>query len=131
MTAQKDDLFDKGNIPQSNWFKMEKVGDRIKGEVVDIFEQEASGQFAPQIVLGLKQENDEVLNFGFKKFKADGVTPSYLATRAKNVKLGDIVGFEFKEEIPAKVKGYAPAKSIEIYVKHVQQPAKSFEDLEG
>lgn len=128
--TNKDPLFDAENIPQSNWFKMEKVGDRVKGEVVDMFEQEAAGQFPAQMVFGLKQEDGEVLNFGFKKFKADGTSPSYLATRAKNVKLGDIVGFEFKEEIPAKVKGYSPAKSIEIYVKHMDAtPYNNIDDI--
>jgi len=112
-----NDLFDKENIPQSPWFSFVKVGDKVSGEVVEIFEKPVTGEFPAQICLGLKQEDGSVLNVGLKKFKKDGISPSYLAARMKNVALGDMVGFEFKKEIPPTVKGYHAAKSIEIFLK--------------
>lgn len=44
-------------------------------------------------------------------------TSDYLMGRTNGVEAGDMVGFEFKKEIPAKTKGHHPAKSIEVYVK--------------
>ena len=122
------ELFNKENIPASNWFKFDKVGDRVFGEVVEIFENPAVGDFPAQICFALKQKDESVINVGVKKFKKDGVSASYIAERTKNVKWGDFLGFEFKEEIPPKVKGHHPAKSIEVFVKHMnkEKPAEAF-----
>lgn len=109
-----DELFNEKNIPESNWFKFEKVGDRVAGEVVGISEKPASGDFAAQRVFQLKQKEGALLNVGIP------VTKDYLMGRTNSVKLGDILGFEFKKEIPPSKKGFAPAKSIEVYVKHVE-----------
>tara|TARA_R110000868_G_scaffold114344_2_gene306428 strand:- start:8914 stop:9303 length:390 start_codon:yes stop_codon:yes gene_type:complete len=109
------DLFTDENKPESNWFKFEKVGDKVAGEVVETYEQAGSGNFPGQRVFCLKQADGNVVNVGLKQ------TSNYLMTRTKNVKLGDILGVEFKAEIPAKVKGNHPAKSIEVYVKHMNK----------
>jgi len=106
------ELFDAKNIPESNWFKFEKVGDRVMGEVVEMFDKTSTNpQYPDQRVFIIKQKNGELINVGLKK------TSDYLMGRTNGVALGDMVGFEFKAEIPAKVKGYAKAKSIEVYVK--------------
>lgn len=118
--TEQDDFFNDSNIPESNWFKFEKVGDRIKGEVLEIYETEDKGNFPGQRVFVLKKDDGEVINVGLKR------TSDYLMTRTKNVKLGDIFGAEFKAEIPAKVKGNNPAKSIEVYVKHMNNDATPF-----
>jgi hypothetical protein len=110
------DLFNEENIPASNWFKFEKVGDKIAGEVVEMYETEDKGNFPGQRVFALKQPNGDVINVGLKR------TSDYLMQRTKNVKLGDLLGAEFKAEIPPKVKGNNPAKSIEVYVKHMNKP---------
>ena|SRR3990167_4402338 len=115
MTKEKDDIFDEKNIPESNWFKFEKVGDKISGEVLEIVEKSSTNPtFPSQRVFTVKKNDGEILNVGIK------TTSDYLMTRTKNVKAGDMIGFEFKKEIPAKVKGYSPAKSIEVYVKHAE-----------
>lgn len=106
------DLFAEENIPASNWFKFEKVGDKIAGEVVEIYETEDKAQFPGQRVFVLKKADGDTVNVGLKR------NSDYLMQRSKNVKVGDILGVEFKAEIPPKVKGNHPAKSIEIYIKH-------------
>ena len=55
-------------------------------------------------------EDSELWNVGIKKEN------TFVNDRVKNVSPGTIIGFLFKEEIPAKVKGYSPAKSIVPYV---------------
>lgn len=109
------DLFNEENIPASNWFKFEKVGDKIAGEVVEMYETEDKAQFPGQRVFVLKQTNGDTINVGLK------ISSDYLMQRTKNVKPGDILGAEFKAEIPPKVKGHNPAKSIEVYVKHMNK----------
>jgi len=104
-----NNVFNSDNIPESNWFKFENVGDKIAGEVVGLEHKDANGQLPAQRVFTLKTANG-VVNVGIS------MTKDYIIQRTNMVKLGDIVGFDFKESIPAKVKGYSPAKSIEVYV---------------
>lgn len=109
---EEKDLFDEKNIPESNWFKFDKVGDRCLGEVVEVFIKESKDETYPdQRVFVLKQKDGSLMNVGIK------TTSDYLMGRTNMVIPGDIVGFEFKKEIPAAKKGYHPAKSIEVYVR--------------
>lgn len=123
-----DALFSEENIPESDWFKMEKVGDKVSGEVVGIHEQPAKGDFAPQRVFSLKQKDGNIIKYGVKYPKVvNGVMQGsdYLVNRTNGVKPGDILGFQFMKEIPAKVKGYNPAKSIECYIKKGTPPPET------
>lgn len=122
MAKEKDDLFDEKNIPESNWFKFEKVGDRVSGTVVEIFEKPEKDAFPAQRCYTLKQKDGSLINVGVKK------TSDYLMGRTNQVTIGDDLGFEFKKEIPAKTKGHHPAKSIEVYVrKGTPTPDEEFE----
>lgn len=111
-TEEKDDLFNESNIPESNWFSFDKVGDRVQGEVMEVFDKPSTNPtFEDQRVFVLKQKDGSLINVGIKKSK------DYLMGRTNGVLPGDTLGFEFKAEIPPKVKGFHPAKSIEIYVR--------------
>lgn len=110
-----NDLFKEENIPSSNWAVFNKVGDKYAGEVVDIFDKAADGDYPAQRVFGLQQEDGSVLNVPVKE------TNQYLMQRVKNVKLGDMIGFEFTKEIPPSKKGHHPAKSIQVYIKHMNK----------
>ena len=126
MTKEKivDDIFNEENIPESSWFKFEKVGDRVSGEVLEVSEKKSNNPtFPDQRVFMIKKNDGEIVNVGLK------TTSDYLMTRTKNVKPGDMIGLEFKAEIPAKVKGYSPAKSIEVYVKHVDNTPEVEDDV--
>lgn len=114
-----DDIFDDKNIPESNWFKFEKVDDKIGGQVVKIFKKPAVGQFPAQLCYTLRFARgimngaavaEEEINVGVKD-------NDYFRPRLEKVKLGDKVGFHFTKEIPATIKGNSPAKSITPYVK--------------
>lgn len=111
MAKETDDLFSEENIPESNWFKFSTVGDRVSGEVVEIFEKPEKDMFQAQRCFVLKQKDGSLINVGIKK------TSDYLMGRTNNVEPGDMLGFEFKKEVPSTKKGYAPAKSIEVYIK--------------
>jgi len=108
------DVFSEENIPESNWFKFENVGDKIAGTVVEIKDKPGQGVFGPERVWTLKLADESLMNVGIPLNK------DYVIGRANTAKLGDILGFAFVKEVPSATKGFAPAKSIEVYVKHVE-----------
>ena len=114
MTDKKNDLFSSENVPESAWFKFSTVGDRVSGEVVNVYEKAGSGDFEDQKVFELQQDNGEVISVGIKK------SNTYIIQRTNRVEIGDMLGFEFTKEIPAKVKGHHPAKSITPFVKYTE-----------
>lgn len=107
--SKKDDFFSDENIAQANWFKFEKIGDSIKGTLISVRKQPGQDNYPDQMVYELKNEDGELWNVGIS------VEKRYIVDRMRNMKLGQIVGLMFKDEIPSKTKGYAPAKSIEVY----------------
>ena len=92
------------------WFKFENVGDGIAGEIVDMFYVPAKAGMNEQRGFTLKRGDGSVFNVGIK-------WTSYMLSRTDMLEVGDIVGFKFEKEIPAKTKGYSPAKSITVMTK--------------
>lgn len=127
------DVFNKENKPESVWFKFEKVGDRISGELLEVVDKAPSGDFVSQRVWVLKTKDGETVNVGQKRYKDEkngNLDLSYVAGALRNAKIGDIIGFEFEKEIPATTKKYSPAKSIQPYLvpqhKEQQTDAQAF-----
>lgn len=121
MDNSLDNLFEKDNIPESSWFKFEKVGDKVAGVVEDIYEKEGKDQFPDQKIFVLKTKDGTLTNVGVKKDN------TYLIQMTNKVRRGDILGFEFTKEIPPSKKGYNPAKSITPYVKYTEEGNKQRE----
>jgi hypothetical protein len=109
-----DGLYSDENIPESNWAKFEKVGDHYEGILVEIKDKPAKDVFPAQRVYSLKQKDGEIVNVGI------GLNKDYVIGRANSAKMGDILGFKFVKEVPSATKGFAAAKSIEVFVKHVE-----------
>lgn len=121
-----DDLFNEDNIPESSWFKFEKVGDKVAGELVELRDDVPARDpsFPNQRVFVLRQKDGTLVNVGI------AMTKDYIIGRTNRVEPGDMIGFEFKKEVPsARGKGFQPAKSIEVYVKKAapSEPAPSTE----
>lgn len=112
-----DDIFDDKNIPTSNWFAFEKVGDKVSGVVDEnpYIKQDTTGVYGDQKVFKLLQEDGSTINVGIK------MTNKYIIERTQKVRRGDKVGFLFEKEIPPKQKGYNPAKSIQAYVQLTEE----------
>lgn len=117
------ELFSDENVPPSNFFKFETPGDRVSGEVVEMYDAPAKGNFPPQKVFCLKQKDGSIVNVGIAVHK------TYLITRTKSVQMGDKLGFEFKKFVPSFTKGNADAKSIEVYIKHAEKKDDGFGGL--
>lgn len=127
MSADKtqDDIFNDDNKPESNWFKFEKVGDKVSGVLAENprVKPDTSGVYGDQRVFVLTQSDGSTVNVGIRMDK------DYIIQRTNDVRQGDKIGFEFAKEIPAKKKGYSPAKSIEVYVVKTEEGdrAREFE----
>lgn len=125
MSQNKEEFFSQDNVPDSNWFKFEKVGDKIMGTLVEIKDKPAKGVFSAQRVFTLKNDDGELSYVGISLEK------DYIIGRANSAKLGDLLGFQFVKEVPSATKGFAPAKSIEVYVKHVEQPREGIDEFDS
>lgn len=121
----QDDIFSEDNKPESNWFKFDKVGDKVSGVLAENprVKPDNTGVYGDQRVFVLTQPDGSTINVGIRMDK------DYIIQRTNDVRQGDKVGFVFVKEIPAKKKGYNPAKSIEVYVVKTEEgdQAREFE----
>ena len=105
-----EDIFDESNVPKSNWFKFEKVGDKVAGVLRDKYEKAGGEGFQDQIVYVLETKTGDSVSVGIKK------TNDYVNLRLTKARAGDKLGFEFEKEIPPASKGKKPAKSIKPFL---------------
>jgi hypothetical protein len=115
----EEEFFGQDTEVQSNWFKFEKIGDKVKGTVSRIFEKEAtlnpngSVLYPKQLCFSL--EDATVYKNGVATKEAEinvGVKYETFYSRLRKVLEGDMLGFVFDSEIPAKTKGFSNAKVI-------------------
>ncbi len=108
-TEEQADVFSTGEQlardSVEGWFTFKAVGDKIGGEIVDMFEVPAKGAFKAQRVFTLKTKDGKTYNVGIKRTR-------YTLTRTDGLQIGDELGIIFEKEIPAKVAGMHPAKSL-------------------
>jgi hypothetical protein len=104
-----DQNWDNAQEVKSNWFKFEKVGDKIKGTLINKRLQKSTDPVYPdQWVYELKVEGGEVFNVGISVNKQGTVQ------RLNNCKIGEIVGILFEKEGDAPKKGFNPAKFLKV-----------------
>lgn len=94
------------NKIKSKWWQKNKIGDKIEGTLVDkrIQQNQLSGK--DQSIYELKLSNGEYWNVGGS---------IAIDAQMRQVKLGQIVGFEFIEERPSKKSGLNPTKVIQVW----------------
>lgn len=115
-TESTDDVFARGQSlardSAESWFSFKSVGDKVGGFIRDMFETPAKGLFKAQRVFTIEQPDGVLVNVGLKR-------TNYTLTRTNELQIGDELGIKFEKEIPAKVKGMHPAKSLTfVSVKH-------------
>lgn len=118
-------------VPKSNWYSFDKVGCYIKGTLVNRYIQAGVDIYPDQEVFELDsveteqgiQDGTWLVGISMKK--------SYVISRLKNAKLGQRMGLKYAEDIPAKVKGYRPAKSIIPYLWGMDETYKVVEEFDG
>lgn len=108
-------IFDKSNRPgrdqATGWFKFNKIGDKIGGEILDIFYKPATGIYKEQRAFTIKDEvTGTIQNVGIKM-------NTYTLPRTDMLQIGDSIGLEYEKDVPSKTAGVQPAKSITIFSK--------------
>jgi len=104
MTNSKDLFSDENKKTAGNFFKFEKIGDKVSGYFVSSRLNEKPG-YSPQIIYRLETEDGETINVPVKQFIADKVGA---------VKVGQLIGFKFVEEIDTGKPN--KAKSIDVFI---------------
>jgi len=99
-------IFDDQNKVKNNWFKFEKIDDKVEGTLVGIktINNQLSG--GEQRVYELMLDNGEYWNVGGKP-GIDG--------QMQRVKLGQVVGFQFVSEKKPSKPGLSPTKIIQVF----------------
>lgn len=106
MTQNYDDIFEKGNSSDlGDFFKFQKVGDKIAGTYIDLMEG-IDGYGNDQYIVVLE-------NNGTRHRVSVRKSHVVLADRLKAVKFGQIIGFLFEEERDSKM-GAQKSKIINI-----------------
>lgn len=129
--SEKDPLADLQEVP-SNWVKWGKVGDFIRGTLVSKRVSDGYNPGKKQTVYELKTtigrfyqtESDETptevkegefWQVGSKDWTNDELETS-IGKQMRNVKLGQIVAFQFTGTTPSATKGFQDAKVIKVLV---------------
>lgn len=124
------DISDSNKV-RSNWIKWGKPGDGFKGVLLEKRKMEVTYQgvkkdvevFEFSMQAGEFHNSDEMTKQPIEpgvKIKAGDVYSvgdnCRLGIMMRNVRPGDVVVVRYKEQLPPKVKGNAPAKILETYV---------------
>lgn len=100
-------IFDDSNKVKGNWFKTDVVGNKLEGTLVGkSVRPNRLKKGEDQNVYEILTAEGEIWNVGGKP----GID-----AQMKHIKIGQIVGFEFVREEPAKVAGYDPTKIVQVY----------------
>lgn len=105
----EDKWLEGANEVQSNWFKFEKVGDKIKGTLLKKENKPGNEGFADQLVCEIRIEDGSLWNVGVSVMKSGTVA------RLNNCKIGEIIGILFESEGEPPKKGFHPSKNLKIF----------------
>lgn len=113
-----DSFFSEENEVTQNWFKFSKVGDRIKGILTDIRQVPNQLTGNMQTIYEIKTPDGEYWQIGSK---------ASIDAQMRKAKIGQEVGFLFREERKPSKKGYNPLKIIVCYLGEIVEPEKGDE----
>jgi len=119
--AQLPEELQDGKDVNSNWFKFEKVGDFVKGTLINReLRKSTNVDFQDQWVYTLR--------------KADGTEVFVPVQRANSCPIGEIISFFFEKEIPASSKARKPAKALRVmshgFDENYAKPKDVFDSLD-
>jgi len=99
-------IFDDSNKVKGNWWKQERVGDKISGTYLGKRQVTNSLKGIDQWIYEIRTEEGEIWNIGGKP----GID-----IQMRHVKPGQIIGFEFIEERPNPKPGMNATKVVQVY----------------
>lgn len=140
---KQDDFFSDENAVKGSWVSWGKIGDSVKGTIVDRYERPdtlSKVKGAMQVIYEikvmsgsfhalLKQEGggpgkpaDEPTILKEGEIWNIGCKPT-LAAQMKNAKIGQIVGLKFMETVKSKTPGNYDAKIVKVFTQGVMDEA--------
>ena len=142
----KDNFFNEDNEVQNNWIKFNKIGDHVKGTLIDMREIDSRipGQEGKKVkVYELKAHYGEFHELDDKKkiieppieisdgeFWNVGGRP-VIDNQMRNIKIGQVIGFQFTDEKPNTKKGYNALKIIKVRAGEMDAEFTIQKDEEG
>lgn len=103
------DNWEEGKEVKSNWFKFEKVGDKIKGTLLKkSFQKTNTPGYQDQWIYELKKEDGQIFSVGISAGKTGTVQ------RLNNCSIGEVVGILLEKIIPTTDKKKKDTKALKI-----------------
>jgi hypothetical protein len=116
-SAPSSDLFqDETTIPESDWFKFEKIGDTAQGTLLEEPQYGVPGKFGPQNIYTLETADGRVIMVGLNP-----ASHVRAVRQLKQADVGDMVAMRYTGDYDSG-KGN-PGKSIDVRIKHVSPEA--------
>ncbi len=113
---QKDTTDRPMNKAWGNWWKREKVGDKVQGYIRDAGFRKAEGIYKESRVITLEQTDGTFVNVSIKRL-------DFILSKTNTLRMGDPLTVVFEEEQPSKKAGYNPTKIDGFYGKNLPQNA--------
>ena len=112
MGKDKDDIFSDENEVKANYWKLEKVGDEVRGVLVDkrIVQNTLRTPAVRQTIYTLIQDDETPICIGGR----GGQDPQVIAG-LEQCKMGQYVGLKYVEEKKNSKPGLHPAKIVRVY----------------
>lgn len=131
-----EDMFSDMQEGQSPWFKLNQVGDAIKGTKIGQRYVPPTETFAGQQVYEIKvtaikavsEENKgikvgDIVSIGISEKKQGTIA------RLKNSQNGQIIGFLLESTTPSKTKGFNDTKNIKVFLGEMDPNYNPVEDV--
>lgn len=100
----------------SNWYKAEKIGDKVQGYIRDVFYRKAEGIYKDARGITLEQPDGSLINVSIKRL-------DFILSKTDGLRLGDPLTVVFEEELPAKKTGHNPTKQFGYYGRNLPENA--------
>ncbi len=104
------------NKAWGNWWKREKVGDKVQGYIADAGFRKAEGIYKDARVITLEQLDKTLINVSIKRL-------DFILSKTNNLRVGDPLTVVFEEEQPSKKAGYNATKIDGFYGKNLPENA--------
>ncbi len=121
---QKDKISKPRNVAWGNWFKFEKVGDKVQGYIRDVFYRPAEGEFKEARGFTIEQADGTLINVATKRIP-------FIMAETDDFRIGDPITFELTELKKAETKGFSPTKIISTFGASIVKEGPTVKELEA
>ncbi len=99
-----------------NWWKRDKVGDKVQGYIRDAGFRKAEGIYKDSRVITVEQVDGTLINISIKRL-------DFILSKTNMLRIGDPLTVVFESENPSKKAGYNATKIDGFYGKNLPENA--------